>query len=203
MTFSDTNNPMFPSAQEILILTGTTNVVLTCSLPECIWMKSDESDVTTIDSYIIPEISDSYSKIFSLVRVTTDGVSYTTAHVHIRAHVVTQSPSNSTLVTGVIIALVLVITLVAIIIIIIPLCIFFYRKKRKTTKHPEPSVDDKPKSHSYENIPQPNPSTTKEYITLPYTPNPDYMTIDETTMIPLEPLNEPKQKVFESTLTTL
>ena len=188
---------MFPSAQEILILTGTTNIVLTCSLPECIWMKSDESDVTTIDSYIIPEISDYYSKTFSLVRVTTDGVSYTTAHVHIRAQV-TQSLSNSTLVTGVIIALVLVITLLAIIIIIIPLCIFFHRKRRNTIKHPEPSVDDKPKSHSYENIPQPNPSTTKEYKTLPSIPNRVYMTIDETTMIPLEPLNEQKQRVYQN-----
>ena len=102
--------------------------------------------------------------------------------------------------------MVLVITLAAFIIIIIPLCIFFYRKKRKTVKRPEPSVDDKPEFHSYENIPQPKPSTTKEYVTLPYSPNPEYMTIDETTMIPLEPLNEPKQRAFqniafESTLT--
>ena len=199
-------NHKFPSPQGVPIPTGTTNIVLTCSLPECICMKSDESGVTTIDNYIIPEISDSYSRTFSLVRVTTDGVSYTTAHVHIRAQVVIQSPSNSTLVTEVTIALVMVITLEAIIFIIIPLCIFFYRKKRNTIKRPEPSVDDKPKILSYENIPQHNPSITKEYITLPNSPNPEYMTIDETTMIPLEPLNEPKQRVyqiiaFESTLT--
>ena len=41
-----------------IIPTGTTNIVLTCSLPECICMKSDESGVTTIDNYIIPEISE-------------------------------------------------------------------------------------------------------------------------------------------------
>ena len=196
MTFSDTNNPMFPSVQELPIPTGTTNIVLTCSLLECNWMKSDESGVTTIDSYIIPEISDSYSRTFSLLRMTTDGVSYTTAHVHIRAQVVTQSPS--TLPTGVIIGLVLVISLAATIFIIIPLCIFFYRRKRNTIKRPEPSVDDKPRIHSYENFPQPNPSTTKEYLTLPCIPNRVYMTIDETTMIPLETLTEQKQRVYQN-----
>ena len=135
MVFSDVNNLMFPSVQEVLIPTGTRYIVLTCSLPECVWMISVNSDVITIDNYIIPEISDSYSRIFALVRTTSSEVSYTTAHVHIRAQDITQSPSNSALVAGVIIMLVLVITLVSTTILIL-LCIFFYLKKRSSIKLP-------------------------------------------------------------------
>ena len=65
---------MFPSVQEIPISTGSPNIVLTCNLPECVWMISNDSDFISIDSYVIPELTDSYSKIFSLVRMTSSGV---------------------------------------------------------------------------------------------------------------------------------
>ena len=204
MVFSDVNNLMFPSVQEVLIPTGTRYIVLTCSLPECVWMISVNSDVITIDNYIIPEISDSYSRIFALVRTTSSEVSYTTAHVHIRAQDITQSPSNSALVAGVIIMLVLVITLVSTTILIL-LCIFFYLKKRSSIKLPEQSVNDNQEIHSYLNIPQSNPPT-KEYITLQGIPNQEYITIEETIIVPLESLNKQKLSgsqniAFEPTLT--
>ena len=202
MTFSDTNNPIFPSPQGVPIPTGTTNIVLTCNLPECIWMVSDDTDAITIDSYIIPEIYDSYNRTFSILRMTSSGVSYTTAHVNIHAYM-TQSPSNSALVAGVIIAFLLVITL-AFTTILILLCIFSYLRRRRSTKLPKQPVDDKQEVHNYGNIPQPDLST--EYLTLQGIPNQDYVTIDETTMIPLESLNEQnlsghRNTAFELTFT--
>ena len=128
MTFSDENNPMFPSAQVVPILTGTRYIVLTCSLAECVWMVSDDSDVIPIHSYIISEILDSYNRTFSLLRMTSSGVSYTTAHVHIHAQVASQSPSSTTLVVAVIIVLILIIALASIT-IFIPICVFFYRRR--------------------------------------------------------------------------
>ena len=189
MTFSDVDNPTFPSSQEVLILTGTANIILTCSLLECVWLISDDSDVITNASYIIPEIYKSYSENFSLLRVTSNGVRYTTAHVNIQAQVLTESPSNSVLVAVIVIILVLAIIL-ATIAILIPLFICWYVKKRNTTKHPIPSILT---GHSgYENLPKLHPST-KEYIDLPTNSNPQYMTIDETSMIPLESEKDQKQ----------
>ena len=194
MTFSDDNNPMFPSAQEVLILTGTRYIVLNCSLPECIWKISDDSDVITNDSYIIPEITESFSRTFSLLRMTSTGVSYNTAHIHIRAHSVTQSSSNSALLAAVIIVLIMVIILVTIA-ILIPLFIYFYVKKRNTNKHSKPSVFTKRGDPGYENISKLH-SSTKEYIALPTNSNPQYMTIDETSMIPLESENDQTQQEY-------
>ena len=201
MTFSDVNNPIFPSAQDVQILAGTRNIVLTCSIPECIWKISNDSDIINIDSYIIPEIPDSYSRTFSLVRMTSTGVSYTTAHVHIHAQAVAQSPSSNILVIAVVIVLVLLITLAATI-IIIPLCIFYYLKKRNTIKRIERNENtikriEKVGIHNFVNIPQPNPST-REYLNIPVNTNPEYMTIDETTMIPLKSLSEQKQSGYQN-----
>ena len=204
MTFSDIDNPIFPSAQPVPILTSTRYIVLTCNLPKCVWKLSNDPDVITIDSYIIPEISDSYSRTFSLMRMTSNGVSYSTAHVQIHAQVVTQSLSSSTLIAVGIFALVLIVIFAAIS-ILIPLCIFFYMKKRNTIKRPKLSVINKKEFHCYENASRPN-SSAKENLNFPVTTNPEYMTIDEASMIPLRTMNEQKQIgyqniVFESTCT--
>ena len=108
MTFSDVDNPIFPSAQEISIIMGTTDVMLTCSLSECVWILSDPASVITIQTYTIPEITDSYNVNISLMRRTSTGTSYTTAHVRIYAQVLTtiQPQSNSALIAVVIIVLV-------------------------------------------------------------------------------------------------
>ena len=194
MTFSDVNNPIFPSPQEIPILTGTRYIVLTCSLPECLWMISNDPNVITIDSYIIPEISESYDRTFSLMRVTSTGISYTTAHVRIYTQVLTTT--SSTLIAVVIIVLVMIIILAAIA-ILVPLFICFYLKKRNTTKHPKPSIFTKDGSPGYENLSELR-SPSKEYIELPVNSNPQYMTIDETSMIPLESENEQKLLKYEN-----
>ena len=196
MTFSDVDNPMFPSAQEVPILTGTTNIVLTCSLPECVWVTSDGSDVIINASYTIPEISESYSKNFSLLRVTSNAVSYTTAYVHIQAQVVIQLPSNSVLVAVIIFVLVLMIIL-ATIAFLAPLCVYFCKKREKCNEkiqRPKPSIFSKNKFPGYENFSDLH-SPSKDYIDLPANSNPQYMTIDETSMIPLE--SENKQKPTE------
>ena len=133
MTFSDENNPMFPSAQALPIKTGTIYVVLTCGLPECAWMTSNDSDVIRIYSYIIANIPDSYSRTFSLMRMSSKGVNYSTDHVHIHAQIVTQSPSSSIWVAVGVIVLILMITFVAVT-IFIPLCIFFCLRNRTQNK---------------------------------------------------------------------
>ena len=212
MTFSDVNNPVFPSAQEVPILAGTRYIVLTCNLPECVWKISNDPNVITIDSYIIPEISDTYSRTFSLLRMTSNDISYTTAHVHIYAPIVTttqfpstQPQSSSILVAVVIIVLMLIISL-AVIAVLIPIFIYFYMKKRKTNKRPKPSVLTKDGYPGYENLSELH-SPSKEYIDLPANSNPQYMTIDETSMIPLESENEQKHREYvnlknESTYTS-
>ena len=153
-------------------------------------MTSDGSDVIINASYIISEISESYSKNFSLLRVTSNGVSYTTAYVHIQAQVVIQLPSNSVLVAVIIFVLALVIIL-ATIAVLAPLCVYFCKKRENTTKRPKPSIFSKSKFPGYENFSDLR-SPSKDYIDLPANSNPHYMTIDETSMIPLESENEQK-----------
>ena len=206
MTFSDENNPIFPSAQVLPIKTGTIYVVLTCGLSECVWMTSNDSDVIRIHSYIIANIPDSYSETFSLMRMSSNGVNYSTAHVHIHAQVITQSPTStiSPLVAIAIVLLIFIIILAAIS-IPIPLFIFFYMKKRNTMERLKLSVIDIKEFHLYENAPRPN-SSTKKHLNFPVTSNPRYTTIDEASMIPLRTMNEHKQSgyqniVFESTCT--
>ena len=201
MTFSDVNNPVFPSAQEVPIRAGTRYVVLTCNLPECVWKISNDPNVISIDSYIIPEISDTYSRTFSLLRMTSNDISYTTAHVHIYAPIATttqfpstQPQSSSILVAVVIIVLILIISLTAIA-VLIPIFIYFYMKKRKTNKRPKPSFLTKDGYPGYENLSELH-SPSKEHIDLPANSNPQYMTIDETSMIPLESENEQKHREY-------
>ena len=194
MTFSDVNNPVFPSAQEVPILAGTRYIVLTCNLPECVWKISNDPNVITIDSYIIPEISDTYSGTFSLLRMTSNDISYTTAHVHIYAQVVTMTqPQSSSILVAVVIVVLILIIILAAIAVLIPLCIYFYMKKRKTNKRPKPSVLTKEGYPGYENLSELH-SPSKEYIDLPANSNPQYMTIDETSMIPSE--NEQKHREY-------
>ena len=175
MTFSDANNPIFPSAQEIGIFVGTTDVILTCSLSECIWKVSNEASVITMQTYTIPTITDSYNADISLMRMTDIGVTYTTTHISIISMSnETQPQSNSILIVVVAIVLILIIFFAAIA-IFIPVLIYFYMKKRKTNKRPKSPVLTKEKSPRSQNLSELN-STSKEYIELPIHSNPQYMT---------------------------
>ena len=157
-------------------------------------MISDESDFITVDSYIIPEISDSYSRTFSLMRMTSNGASYSTAHVHIHAQVVTQSPTStiSPLVAVVVIVLVLILIL-GTIAILIPLCIYFYKKKRNVFKRPKPSYPPKRGNFGYEYLSELH-LPSMEYINLQVNPNSECMAICETSMMELE--NEQMHKGY-------
>ena len=108
----------------------------------------------------------------------------------------TQLRSNIILIVVVIIVSVLIITLAAIA-ILIPLFICFYLKKRNTNKHPKPSGFIKDVSTGYED-PSELHSPSKEYIELPANSNAQYMTIDETSMIPLESMDEHKLLKYEN-----
>ena len=189
MTFSDTNSPVFPSPQDIPILSGTKYIMLTCNLPECVWMITNESDVImmTSDSYIIPEISHSYSGNFSLLRNTSTGVSYTTAQIHIHAQSITQSPSNSALVAVVVLVVILTIALCAIAIIILPI-IYSYVNRRHTTRRLNPPIPVEEEFPVYRNVP-----LSEESVEFPVTPNPVYVTFDITSNIPVESENEQRQ----------
>ena len=195
MTFSDANNPIFPSAQQVSIHLSTTDVMLTCNLSECIWMISNEESVITMQTYTIPAINDSYNADISLMRMTDIGVTYTTAHISIISMSnAAQSLSFSILVVIVLMLLILVIVL-AVIAVLIPLSIYFYMKKRKTKKQPKPSVSTKDGYPGCESLSELH-SPSKEYIDLPANSNPQYMTIDETSMIPLESDNEQKHREY-------
>ena len=195
ITFSDSNNPIFPSPQQIGIHVGTTDVILTCNLSECIWIISNEASVITMQNYTIPAINDSYNADISLMRMTDIGVTYTTAHISIiSVSNAAQSSSFNILVVIVLMLLILVIIL-AVIAVLIPLSIYFYMKKRRTKKRPKPSVSTKDGYPGYENLSELH-SPSKEYIDLPANSNPQYMTIDETSMIPLESENEQKHREY-------
>ena len=191
ITFSDSNNPIFPSPQQIGILVGTTDVILTCSLSECIWNISNEASVLNMQNYTIPAITDSYNANISLMRMTDADVNYTTAHISI---ISMRTQPRIVLVAVVILVLIMVIILAAIA-ILIPLSIYFYMKKRKTNKRPKPSVLSKDGFPGYENLSELH-SPSKEYIDLPANSNRQYMTIDETSMIPFESENEQKHRVY-------
>ena len=72
-----------------------------------------------------------------------------------------------------------------------------YLKKRNTNKHPKPSGFIKDGSTGYEDLSELH-SPSKEYIELPANSNPQYMTIEETSMIPLASENEQKLLKYEN-----
>ena len=206
MTFSDANNPIFPSAQQVSILLGTTDVMLTCNLSECIWIVSNEASVITMQTYTISVITDSYNADISLMRMTDIGVAYSTAHISIISMNNETQPQLSIIsVVVVILVLILIISLAAIA-VLISIFIYFYVKKRKTNKQPKPFVLTKEENPGCENLSEFH-SHSKKYINLPAESNPQYVTIDETSMIPLESDIERKHREYanitnESTYTT-
>ena len=204
--YNDANNPIFPSAHEISILVGTTDVILTCSLSECIWMISNEASVITMQTYTIPTINDSYNADISLTRMTDIGVTYTTAHISIISMSNETQPQLSIILVAVVIIVLILIISLAVIAVLISIFTYFYMKKRKTNKQPKPFVLTKEDNPGCENLSELH-SHSKKYINLQSNSNPQYMTIDETSMIPLESENEQKHREYaniknESTYTT-
>ena len=104
-------------------------------------------------------------------------------------------PNSSSLLVAVVAIVLILIIVLATIAVLIPLFIYFYMKKRKTNKESKPSALTKEGCLGYENLSELH-SSSKEYIDLPANSNPQYMTIDETSMIPLESENEQKHREY-------
>ena len=130
-TFSDVNNTIFPSAQEISILVGTTDVKLTCSLSECIWIVSDEASINTTITYTIPTITESYNVNISLMRITDTSVTYTTAHITITSM---SSPQTQSSVAAIVAIIIVIILLAVVAVIFTLLLVFFIVRKRGKSK---------------------------------------------------------------------
>ena len=195
MMYNDANNPIFPSAQEIGIFVGTTDVILTCSLSECIWIVSNEESVITMQAYTIPAINYSFNVDISLMRMTDTGVTYTTAHISIISMSNETQPQLSIILVAVVSIVLILIIVLAAIAFFIPLCIHFCLKKRKTNKQPKISVLTKEENPGYANLAV-LCSPSKEFKDLPANSDPQYAIIDETSMIPLESENEQKYRVY-------
>ena len=115
-TFSDANNPMFPSPQPLVIPEDTRDVSLTCSLSACVWEISLKAGTSTesMSPYIISIFNEEHVGNYSLIRTTEDAQeNYTTAHVYI------QLPSNVTGTTSPQAAPIALIAIIFVIIIVV------------------------------------------------------------------------------------
>ncbi|KAI6658178.1 Macrophage mannose receptor 1 [Oopsacas minuta] len=199
-TTSDISNEIFPSPQVISILQGTKDITLTCSLPVCVWKISNEKDTIIASTNSISEITLNFYESFSLVRSTSSGVEYTTAHITIQTP--KEASTNSTLVPIIIIVLLLICIIVATI-ILVPIFIFLYVKRRRPTKvklskRPKPSksnITGDESNPDYTILSEMNPQT-KKYIDLSVNTNPDDMTIDGTSITTLDAPTNPNERGY-------
>ena len=83
MSFSDANNPTYPSPHRISIPESTKDIKFTCNLPECVWIISSHNYTITTSSYNIQELTPELNGTISLF-VTTSTVAYYTARVSIQ-----------------------------------------------------------------------------------------------------------------------
>ena len=83
MSFSDANNPTYPSPHRISIPESTKDIKFTCNLPECVWIISSHNYTITTFSYNIQELAPEFNGNISLF-VTTSTVAYYTARVSIQ-----------------------------------------------------------------------------------------------------------------------
>ncbi|KAI6657349.1 RyPTPR4a [Oopsacas minuta] len=206
MSFSDVNNLMFPSPQVISILQGTKDITLTCSLPECEWMISNQEDTMIKSTYIIPQLT--FSENISLIRSTSYGVKYTTAHISIQLVTTPTNPTeavtNIPLITIVIINVLLIMAIIVATIILTPifilLCVKIRRQsnKAKLSEHSNPTysnIGGRGGYPSYENQPEAN-QQTKEYIDLSTYPNREYVITNETSLTTLDETINPNERGF-------
>ena len=192
---------MFPSPQQITIPEGTRDVMLTCNLTQCMWMVQlkKRNYAVVMYPYNIPIFDEKNDGNYSLIRETNTGKQYTTAHMYIHVQLnPTNQPVSSPLVPIVIVALITIAIVVTLIVIIPIICVIVVRRRKKFS-----SIDTNRFLHKSKKTSQSNEisregtsgyanlaeiqSPTKEYIDLSVNANvAEYMTIDETFLIPLE-----------------
>ena len=192
---------MFPSPQQITIPEGIRDVMLTCNLTQCMWMvQLKKRNYTVVMSpYNIPIFDEKNEGNYSLIRETNTGTQFTTAHVYINIQLnPTNQPAISPLVPIIIVALITIAIVVTLIVIIPIICVIvvkkrkifssidthrFLHKSKKTSQSNEMCGEG---TSGYANLAEIQ-SPTKQYIDLSMNANvAEYMTIDETSVIPLE-----------------
>ena len=199
VSFSDVNNTIFPFAQELSIPVGVTNIILTCNLAECVWNVNNEENAITTDTYIIPEISYRQGLNVSLIRMTINTISYTTAHIYIHKGASQADVSlNTYLVVIIVIIPIILIIVIIIIVIFIPILIYLHKMRQKSTttsKRPKASIPAKEGYPAYENLSE---IPSREYIELQTDPNRQYMTIDESSIVLLKSKCQPKHHEYQN-----
>ena len=189
MSFSDADNPMFPSPQEIRILEGTKDIRFTCNDVDCLWNISHQSELILSEgTYNIPELTSAFNGNISLKRFTNSNTNYTTAQISI--YVIQHEAESNNSTVFIMIIVLLIIFIVTATTIIISVYIFLYVKRHKSTGGLLPKIskaggDAFP---GYVNLGEVNPPE-KGYDT-----NLDYMTIDETSLVTTDTQEKNKPK---------
>ena len=137
-SFSDANNPSFPTPQSIEIPSNISTLTLRCSLPQCIWEIKNTNDVIRTDpsfDYTITTFQKEDEGTYSILRTTDSGKEYITASVSIS--ISAEQVKNSSLETyivyiGIAVPIILCFSLfIIIIVVIIIVCISKKRRKPK------------------------------------------------------------------------
>ena len=213
-TFSDVTNTFFPSPQQINFQEYTENITFTCSLDECVWLiqlVNSKIQTLTMPSYRIPSFTKTYEGNYSLLlRTTNSGRNYTTAQLSVNLITVPTQHSASLPFIPIIIVVLVIICIIILIIVLIPICIKIFGNKRelfhskqfknentesplrrgqhnnKGSKISQSNIIGSGGFSGYENLAKLQ-SPAKEYIELSVNTNvAEYMTIDETSMLPLD-----------------
>ena len=156
-------------------------------------MVQNRTDTYNTSVYTIPELLATNEGEYSLVRVTSSGTTYTTANVYLQ---LIEIPIDSISLLPFIIFVVVVAIVVITVLVIVSICVIICIKKRKRRyRQIQLKVNNIKNNtllvnfHVRSCIPMTSSylisiREIKNYSELPS--NPDYMTIDETTMIPLD-----------------
>ena len=136
MSFSDANNPTYPSPHRISIPESTKDIKFTCNLPECVWIISSHNYTITTSSYNIQELTQESNGIISLF-VMTSTVSYYTARVSIQVTPQLFLIKN----ISIIMSIAAVITLFSVTLILLCVTCICLCRKRNTTVLTNGGVD--------------------------------------------------------------
>ncbi|KAI6658956.1 hypothetical protein LOD99_10858 [Oopsacas minuta] len=176
---------MFPSPQNISILEGTKDVSFTRNLPEYLLLIPNGTYFIKLSAYIIPEISVSDTGEYSLLHVTNSDQECTTTRIYIQVLLapIEPVPDNHIIQIIIIGAIIILITIFGIVYITKRKKIYFkLTRPTNATKSDVTDAEHKPGNVNLSEITQ----ATKEYIDISFNTNPEYMTINETSMIPLD-----------------
>ena len=153
---SDVKNPLFPSAEEIEIKSGT-KVEFSCNISNCTWnIESKNTSTITENQLTIETIKKVDEGTYSLIRKTTSGQKYLTAQVYISvvSSGATTSSSSTIIIVMAIIPIIILVCLIVIIILII-ICVW---KRRTLSSFP----NQKPKTEN--DTPTERKSSSKDCI---------------------------------------